>query len=131
MTRVDATNDGCLLIVSEGAVSDIAFQESLVDTLAGLRSRLRQHLIPVLELAEPIAVRLALAKVVPPLALGDPWLGPIAKRGGRAWLGVVDAVDAAISVVRDRGDALENVAGGEDATARRAAFLFDVIDALD
>jgi RecB family exonuclease len=120
-----------LVLVPEGALVASAMRGDRVDTFPSLRTRLRQHLAPSVELADPIAVRLVLSEVIVPLALADPWLGPIARRGGPAWVSVVDAVDEAISVLRERGDALPVVARGEDATAMRAAFLSRALVSLD
>jgi len=112
-----------VLVVPEGAVESAVGTAERVLTLATLRAALREHFAPEMELADPTAVRLALAAVAPEVVRGDAWLGPIARRGGRAWLRIVDALDEAVGALADRADALEVVARGHDGVAGRARLL--------
>ena len=91
-----------VLVVPEGAVESAVGTAERVLTLATLRAALREHFAPEMELADPTAVRLALAAVAPEVVRGDAWLGPIARRGGRAWLRIVDALDEAVGALADR-----------------------------
>ncbi len=122
-----------VVVVPEHAVAAAARSATRVETLASLRARLRASLAPDLELAAPIAVRLALARVAPEVVSGDPWLGPIARRGGRAWLRVLVALDDAMTALTDQADALDLVARGRghDSTVLRARLLARLLWAKD
>jgi hypothetical protein len=99
-----------------------AFLPGTLD-LSELRARLREALRPGMVLAEPIAARLAVARVAPDVVRGDAWLAPIERRGGLAWLRVLDAAYESVGALVDRTDALLIAARGDDAMAARARLL--------
>ena len=113
----------CIVVIPEGARSTDCRIGERTETLASLRRRLLSYFAPELEVATPAAVRLALAGVAPEIVEADAWLAAIARRGGRAWLRVLDGLCDAIDVVGDRLDALGIVARGDDSIASRAGLL--------
>jgi hypothetical protein len=123
LTRGEEEPFGGLVVVPETELTRTAHRGERGETFAGLRARLRESLAPELQLADPVAVRLALMSVAPGIVAEDPSLGPIARRGGRAWLRIVDALDAALGSVLGREGALEIVSRGSDAVAVRARLL--------
>jgi hypothetical protein len=120
-----------LVIVAEANLARTLRRGERAETLAGLRGRLRKALSNDVELADPVTVRLALARVAPGVVADDPWLGPIARRGGRAWLRLVDAMDEAVGALQSQREALAVVARGTDAVAMRARLLARLEAALE
>lgn len=120
-----------LVIVPEADLASAILRGERAETFTDLRRRIRQHLASNVELADPIAVRLLLTEVVPTLASGDPWLGPIAIRGGPSWLSILDALDDAIAQLRGREVALAIVARGSGPPAQRASLLLQVLRRVD
>ena len=104
-----------------------------VETRRVLGERLRKELAPDIELASPLASRLALARVMSEIAAEDVWLAPMAQRGGHAWLRVLDAIDEAIGWLCGMSsiDALHVVARTDDAVGARAAMLARAARAKD
>jgi RecB family exonuclease len=120
-----------LLIVPESDLPRALRRGERAETLPSLRTTLRRALAPDLELAEPIAVRIAIAGVAPGVAADDPRLGAMARRGGRGWLRLVDAMHDALGSLIGREEALAVVSRGEDSLAVRARFLSRLAASLD
>jgi hypothetical protein len=90
------------LIVVEGdaAVRHCWERGKLAVTRDGLYARLLSALAPLVSLADPAVVRLALSDVLAELGAAEAWLGVLAARGGRAWIDLVSAVFVSLGEAR-------------------------------
>jgi hypothetical protein len=127
----DRSELGRLLVVPRADITGALLGGSRALTFDGLVGRLRDRFAPDLELATPAAVRLAFSGVAAEVAGADPWLGNVARRGGRSWLRLVDALDRALDGAVERESAVGIVAGGADSIAERARLLLTLMSALD
>jgi ATP-dependent helicase/nuclease subunit B len=112
-----------LTVVADDALGGADTNDAGVITWSGLKERLRAAFTPNDVVASPVELRLALAAVAADVASADPWLAPMARRGGRAFRGVVDAMDDALGALTGRHDALSRVARGQGEAAERARLL--------
>jgi RecB family exonuclease len=74
---------------------------------------------------------MALARVAPGVVAGDPWLGPIAKRGGRAWLRILESLDEGQGILMDRVGSLRIVGQGDDEVASRARLFLALMRGVE
>jgi ATP-dependent helicase/nuclease subunit B len=110
-----------VVVPSERHVERMASGSLVFETLTTLQSRLLAELAPDRTIAPPEVARAALIRALELAAHPGSFLEKAALAGPRAWLRTVDAVDAALALVRQTGcvDAIARIAREENGERAR------------